>query len=126
MVTDNGYYYKITIDKEVYEKEFEQEVDAYNFALTKYGYIISDKTINDNIFTSIIIEPLEDTWECDDCGTDYAIGAKVFIDGVQVIDLVPIAHCYDGVSYDDEYIYNAIINHLNLPINVELEEREFV
>jgi hypothetical protein len=52
--------------------------------------------------TTIRIERTRDSHECDCCGFSVADGARVFFDGVQKIDLYPIAHCYDGVDYSDD------------------------
>jgi hypothetical protein len=37
-----------------------------------------------------------DEYECDDCGTSYATGAEVYLDGKLIIDKKASAHCYEG------------------------------
>jgi hypothetical protein len=48
---------------------------------------------------------------CELCGTSYAEGAKVFVDGVEVIDLKPVAHCTGGQHFDYEDIMRAVLRH---------------
>lgn len=60
----------------------------------------------------IKIEWMHDFYKCDDCGTNYAEGAMVYFDGELVIDMSPIAHCYDGTHYDEGDIWKAIIDKL--------------
>ncbi|PJT22679.1 hypothetical protein CN884_11925 [Ochrobactrum sp. 30A/1000/2015] len=48
----------------------------------------------------ISIEWLGDTHDCETCGPSWAEGARVYIDGLLVLDLQPSAHCYDGVSQE--------------------------
>lgn len=60
---------------------------------------------------------IEITWqtdehECDTCGTAYAEGARVRINGEDVLDLAPGAYCYDGTSYSREQVYRKIIEAL--------------
>lgn len=42
----------------------------------------------------------EDTSECELCGTDWAQGGKVYVDGELIIDAPAHAHCYSGSSWD--------------------------
>lgn len=68
-----------------------------------------------------------DSHDCDTCGSSYADGATIYLDGKQILDLVPIAHCYDNVHYYDIDIFIAIADYLNLSWNQECEdENEFV
>lgn len=60
----------------------------------------------------IRIEWLEDSHDCESCGTCYATGARVFFDGKQVIDLEPVAYCFDGDDFDSIEVYSAIIEKL--------------
>ena len=60
----------------------------------------------------IRIEWLSDDYDCETCGASFAEGARVFIDGALAIELVPVAHCYDGTSYDQENVLRRILEHL--------------
>jgi len=60
----------------------------------------------------ISIEWLGDTHDCETCGPAWAEGARVYIDGLLVLDLQPSAHCYDGVSYQEGDVYRHILEHL--------------
>ncbi|MCS4089060.1 hypothetical protein [Rhizobium sp. BK176] len=71
---------------------------------------------------TIRITWMTDEHECDDCGTSYASGASVEIEGHETLDLKPSAYCYDGSSYSRVEVYNAILAALGeYP---EVEERE--
>lgn len=61
---------------------------------------------------NIRIEWLHDSHSCETCGTSYAEGARVFIDGALALDLKPVAHCYDGASYYDSDVYRRILTHI--------------
>lgn len=60
----------------------------------------------------IEIQWLEDSYECEDCGTSWATGAVVTFDGEVVIDKPPLAHCYGGSSIDPEQVYKEIFEKL--------------
>jgi len=64
------------------------------------------------------IEWLVDDWDCETCGSDYAEGANVWIDGVLTLELTPIAHCYDGVNYPRTDVYKRILEHLGHTVEV--------
>lgn len=60
----------------------------------------------------IEIEWLTDTTECETCGTSWAEGARVTIDGDVALDLVPSAHCFGGTEYSQVEVYRRILTHL--------------
>lgn len=64
--------------------------------------------------TDIRIEWLTDTSDCDQagCGGGYAGGALVYFDGELALDLSPVAHCYDSISYDSEEVFARILSKL--------------
>jgi hypothetical protein len=62
--------------------------------------------------SNITIEWLSDDNDCDTCGTSYAYGAHVRIDGVLVLELNPVAHCYSGTNYEREEVFKAILEYL--------------
>lgn len=68
--------------------------------------------------SKIEIEWLVDEYDCDTCGSNWAEGAVVKIDGELVFDLSPSAHCYAGVSYSQEDIYKKILNHLHEVVEI--------
>lgn len=43
-----------------------------------------------------------DHCDCETCGSSYASGGRVLIDGVTVVDLPAIAACFDGQDHDVE------------------------
>lgn len=60
----------------------------------------------------IEIEWLSDDWDCEDCGGSWAEGAVVKFDGVIALNLIPSAHCYDGISYDRDEVFRQILQEL--------------
>lgn len=60
----------------------------------------------------IEIEWMSDDTDCETCGSSWATGAVVKIDGEVVIDMTPAAACYDGVSYEESQVYAALLKHL--------------
>lgn len=49
----------------------------------------------------IEIKTNNDSYECETCGTDYASGGSVYIDGFEIVNLPAIAHCYSGQSFSE-------------------------
>jgi hypothetical protein len=74
--------------------------------------------------TTIHITWMTDEHDCDDCGTSYASGATVEIEGHEPLDLKPSAHCYDGASHSKLEVYNAILEALGECVPQEVEELE--
>lgn len=62
--------------------------------------------------TTIRIERITDSHDCETCGFSAADGARVYFDGAPKLHLNPIAHCFDGVDYDDEDIAKEILREL--------------
>lgn len=54
-----------------------------------------------------------DVSDCDTCGPSYSDGAIVYINGVQVLDLMPIASCFDGQHYEEAAVFRKIIPFLD-------------
>lgn len=49
----------------------------------------------------IRIETMTDEHECEDCGTSYAEGGRVYIDDELVLERIPSAYCYDAPSFSE-------------------------
>ncbi len=67
----------------------------------------------------IKIEWLTDKMTCDTCGFSWAEGAKVYFDDKFVIDMQPSAACFDGTSYSDADVYDAILEELGHTVDHE-------
>lgn len=67
----------------------------------------------------ITIQWMEDSTDCETCGSSYASGAVVLFDDEEVIDLSPAAHCYDGSSYEPCDVYRAILEKLGHVVEEE-------
>jgi hypothetical protein len=70
----------------------------------------------------IRIEWLHDSHSCETCGTSYAEGARVYIDGALALDLEPVAHCYDGANYYDAEVFRKTLEHLGHTIEPDATE----
>ena len=55
---------------------------------------------------------LIDEHDCETCGYSSASGAIVNIGDDVTIKMEPMAHCYDGVNYYTEEVYNRILSEL--------------
>lgn len=60
----------------------------------------------------IKIERLTDSYDCETCGSSWAEGARIFIDGALAFELTPHARCYDGDDYSDDQIFAKVLEHL--------------
>lgn len=69
--------------------------------------------------TQIKIEWLSDSTDCECCGVNYADGARVFFDDVEVISLIPAASCYNGDDWSEEEIYKKIFKELGHTVSTE-------
>jgi hypothetical protein len=64
---------------------------------------------------------LEDTSECEDCGSSWSSGAEVLLDDKPFLHLPASAHCYNGTNYEREDVYKLIIETLGYTIVQEDE-----
>lgn len=62
-----------------------------------------------------------DEYDCDDCGYSTAEGAKIYLNNKKVLDLKPVAHCYGGMTYNDEDILKAVLEYLGYNVEVTNE-----
>lgn len=62
--------------------------------------------------SKIEITWISDSTDCETCGSSWAEGAIVKIDGIVVLDFTPVAACYDGSSYMPEFIYQKLFSYL--------------
>lgn len=60
----------------------------------------------------INVEWLHDESECDTCGSNYAQGAIVSLDGEEIIRLEPHASCFGTEDWSAEEVMIKIINYL--------------
>ena len=47
---------------------------------------------------TIRINTSYDEYDCELCGSDYAEGGEVYVDGSKVAEVEPVAHCYNRVK----------------------------
>lgn len=67
----------------------------------------------------IKIEWLYDYAHCETCGGAGAEGGKAYVDGVLAVDMSPVAHCYDGTSYTQDQVVEALFKHLGYSVEIE-------
>jgi hypothetical protein len=67
--------------------------------------------------SEISIEWLTDYHNCETCGSSYAEGAVVSIDGQIVLEMRPVAHCFGGTNYYESDVYGRILQHLGHTIS---------
>lgn len=68
---------------------------------------------------AIRIEWVTDSHECETCGSNYADGAYVHIDGREVLDLSPAAACYGGTDYSEAAVLKKVLEYLGHEITEE-------
>lgn len=67
----------------------------------------------------IRIERITDSHDCETCGSTWAEGAIVYLDDEVFLEFIPIAHCYDGNNYYDDFIYAQVLAKLGYEVVVE-------
>lgn len=65
---------------------------------------------------TIQIEWLSDYSDCDTCGMNYSDGARVTLDGKELLNLVPHASCYGGDHWDERTVYELILQELGYDV----------
>jgi hypothetical protein len=68
----------------------------------------------------IDVEWLTDEHECDDCGTSHASGARVLLDGEEILELLPVARCFDGEDWSAAEVFRETLARLGY----EVRDRE--
>lgn len=67
----------------------------------------------------IEIETRYDEHMCESCGWDSAVGGIVKIDDEIILDVEPIAYCYDGVSYNENDLLVLALHELGIEVLVD-------
>lgn len=66
---------------------------------------------------NIEIEWLSDERDCETCGASWAEGAVVRLNGEVVLDLSPVAACFDETSYSPEVVFGQILAMLGYSVS---------
>ena len=66
----------------------------------------------------IKIEFCEDVHECETCGCAYASGAKAWFDDELVLNLEPVAHCYDSKTWEESEIFEQVLHQLGHKLEI--------
>lgn len=67
----------------------------------------------------IKIEWLSDDYDCDTCGFSCSEGARVTLDGVVLLELIPLAHCFGGDDWDEREIFAKTLDKLGYDLEME-------
>ena len=65
----------------------------------------------------IHIKWLSDDSYCDTCGTNWAEGAMVTLDGKPLLELNPHATCFGGDHWDRADVYRRIIEKMGYAVS---------
>lgn len=65
---------------------------------------------------SFEIVHLEDECECETCGTSYARGYRIYMDGDLIVDKTPYAHCFNGDDYSGHNPHADILEQLRVHV----------
>jgi len=65
---------------------------------------------------------LTDSYSCETCGSSYAEGYRIILDGVLQVDRTPAAHCYDGTTYYETDLLKDICKVFNANYTEEYKE----
>lgn len=57
----------------------------------------------------LTIEWTSDSTDCETCGHSWSEGATVLLDGVELLDLEPVASCLYSVHWTPEDVYREIL-----------------
>lgn len=66
----------------------------------------------------IRIEQLFDETDCETCGVSYATGFIVYLDDEKFLEFLPLAACYDGDSFELDYVYGQILAKLGYDVEL--------
>lgn len=69
--------------------------------------------------SEIIIKPLSDWTDCEQCGGGCEDGGQVFIDGVVVFEYIPSAGCFGNTSVDREALLVEALKALGHTIVIQ-------
>lgn len=62
------------------------------------------------------IERLSDDNDCDTCGSNYADGARVTLNGEPLLELTPVASCFGGAHWDKADVYRLTLEKLGYQV----------
>jgi hypothetical protein len=73
---------------------------------------------------TVNIEWLSDSTDCDQagCSGGYSTGAIVKLDGTIILELIPVAACFGGDSWDREDVWAMILEKLVGNGNLKVEQ----
>jgi len=70
----------------------------------------------------IEIETLSDVHECETCGSSWAEGGVVYVDGEEILRREPLAYCYGTPSYSESDLLVMALKKLGIDVIVDGEQ----
>lgn len=70
----------------------------------------------------IEIETSSDVYECETCGSSWAEGGVVFVDGKEILRREPLAYCYGASSYSESDLLVMALKKLDIEVIVDGEQ----
>ena len=67
----------------------------------------------------IEIETNSDTWECETCGSDWAEGGRVTVDGDLTLEADAVAHCYHGTHFSEMDLLVIALHKKGISVSVD-------
>jgi hypothetical protein len=67
----------------------------------------------------LTISRLSDEHDCETCGSSWAEGAEVRLNGNLILNLVPCASCFGDTSYGDSEVLLAILEHIGYAVTYD-------
>lgn len=80
--------------------------------------IAIDKILKDSEPVEYQVTYLQDTYDCETCGSSYADGYEIRKNGELVYTMKPVAHCYGGDNYTQDELVEWIVNDLGAKIAI--------
>ena len=66
-----------------------------------------------------VITTYDDFHDCETCGSSWAEGGYVLVDGTEVVRVTPVAHCYGGTSVTEEELLVLALEKLGIEVLVD-------
>ena len=69
-----------------------------------------------------VVITYDDFHDCETCGSSWAVGGYVLVDGTEVVRVDPVAHCYGGTSVTEEELLVLALEKLGVELLADGEK----
>lgn len=69
-----------------------------------------------NLEMNLEITWLYDEYTCESCGYTRSMGAEVTLNGEPLLELKPVAHCFDPWDWDEATVFKEILQKLGYEV----------